>query len=53
MATPIFVIAAAIALAGLLIRETSGGTGLPPLLGWVGVAPSLAGLVWVTLLRRP
>ena len=34
----------------LLIRDTSGDTGLPPLLGWAGMLPSLAGLVAVALL---
>ncbi|MFI5490050.1 MULTISPECIES: hypothetical protein [Micromonospora] len=41
-----------IALFNLLVRDTSGDTGLPPLLGWVGVLPSLAGLVAVALLWR-
>lgn len=43
------------ALFNLLVRDTSGDTGLPPLLGAVGVLPCLAGLVAVTLLwrRRP
>jgi hypothetical protein len=38
----------------LLVTDTSGDTGLPPLLGWVGVLPCLAGLLAVLLLcRRP
>jgi hypothetical protein len=52
VATVVFVLAAGVALTDLLIKDTSGDTGLPPLLGWVGVAPSLAGLVAVTLLWR-
>lgn len=51
-ATTIFVLATGIALTDLLIRDTSGDTGLPPLLGWVGLLPCLAGLLAVTLLWR-
>jgi hypothetical protein len=54
VATAVFVLAAGIALTGLLIKDTSGEPGLPPLLGWLGVLPSLAGLVAVAeLWRRP
>jgi hypothetical protein len=54
IATAFFVLAAGIALTGLLIKDTSGEPGLPPLLGWLGVLPSLAGLVAVAQLwRRP
>ncbi|GAB3919233.1 hypothetical protein GCM10011575_29760 [Microlunatus endophyticus] len=43
-----------IGLFNLLIRDTSGDTGLPALIGWVGLVPSLAGLAVVILLwRRP
>lgn len=49
-ATVIFALGTAVALTGLLIRDTSGGTGLPLLLGLVGMLPCLAGLVAVTLL---
>jgi hypothetical protein len=49
-ATALFVLGTSIALTDLLIRDTSGDTGLPPLLGWVGMLPCLAGLVAVTLL---
>jgi hypothetical protein len=40
------------ATANVLIRDTSGDTGLPPLLGWAGVLPCLAGLVAITLLWK-
>jgi plastocyanin len=45
-----FALGTGIALTGLLIKDTSGDTGLPPLLGWVGILPYLAGLLAVTLL---
>ena len=55
VATAVFVLGTGIALIDLLAKDTSGETGLPPLLGWAGLAPCLAGLVAVTLLwtRRP
>ncbi|MFL5976304.1 MAG: hypothetical protein ACJ76G_14340 [Solirubrobacterales bacterium] len=37
-ATALFALGTSIALTDLLIRDTSGDTGLPPLLGWVGDA---------------
>jgi hypothetical protein len=37
----------------LLVKDTSGDTGLPPLLGWTGMAPCLAGLLALALLWRP
>ena len=43
----------AVALVDLLIKDTSGDTGLPPLLGWAGMLPCLAGLLAVTLLWSP
>jgi hypothetical protein len=49
-ATALFVLGTSIALTDLLIRDTSGDTGLPP--GWVGMLPCLAGLFAVTLLWR-
>ena len=53
-ATALFVLGTGIAVVNLLIKDTSGDTGLPPLLGWVGLLPCLAGLLAVTLLwRRP
>ena len=51
-ATAIFALGTGIALLDLLIKDTSGDTGLPPLLGWAGMLPCLAGLVAVTLLWR-
>jgi hypothetical protein len=47
-----FVVGTSIALFNLLVQDTSGDTGLPPLLGWVGLLPSLAGLAAVILLWR-
>jgi len=54
-ATAAFALGTGIALFDLLIKDTSGDTGLPPLLGWTGMLPCLAGLLAVTLLwkRRP
>ncbi|WP_237536899.1 hypothetical protein [Streptomyces sp. SID5785] len=53
-ATLLFGLGVTVGLAGLLTRDTSGMTGLPPALGWAGMAPCVAGLVAVVLLwRRP
>jgi hypothetical protein len=55
-ATLVFLLAAGLSLTDLLIRDTSGDTGLPPLLGWIGLLPCLPGLLAVILLwkdRRP
>lgn len=53
-ATVMFVLGASVGLTGLLTTDTSGETGLPPVLGWAGMAPCLAALLAVTLLwRRP
>lgn len=41
-----------IALFNLVVRDTSGDTGLPPLLGLTGLLPAVAGVVAVTLLWR-
>jgi hypothetical protein len=47
-------LATGIALFDLLVRDTSGDTGLPPLLGCVGLLPCLAGLLAVMRLwKRP
>jgi hypothetical protein len=51
-ATAMFALATSIALFDLLVKDTSGDIGLPPLLGWVGLLPSLAGLLAVTLLFK-
>ena len=51
-ATAMFALGTGIALFDLLVKDTSGDTGLPPLLGWAGMLPCLAGIVAVTLLWR-
>lgn len=55
VATALFAIGTSVALFDLLVRDTSGDTGLPPLLGWLGLLPCLAGIAALTLLwrRRP
>lgn len=50
LATAMLALGAAVGLFNLLVRDTSGDTGLPPMLGLVGLLPCLAGLVGVTLL---
>lgn len=50
--TTMFVVGTSVALTGLLVQDTSGDTGLAPLLGWIGLAPSLAGLTAVVMLWR-
>ncbi|GHF28744.1 hypothetical protein GCM10017786_73600 [Amycolatopsis deserti] len=49
-ATVLLVLGTGAGLAGLLTRDVSGETGLPPELGWAGMAPCLAGVVAVALL---
>lgn len=51
-ATAMFALGTGIALFDLLVKDTSGDTGLPPLLGWIGMLPCLAGLLAATLLWR-
>ena len=51
-ATTLFVLGTGIAMTDLLVKDTSGDTGLPPLLGWAGMLPCLAGLLAVVLLWR-
>ena len=51
-ATAIFALGTGIVLFDLLVKDTSGDTGLPPLLGGVGMLPCLAGLLAVMLLWR-
>lgn len=51
-AIAMFLVGTSIALTDLLIRDTSGDTGLPALLGWVGLLPSLPGALAITLLWR-
>ncbi len=49
-ATAMFALGTGIALFDLLVKDTSGDTGLPPLLGWTGMLPCLAALLAVALL---
>lgn len=51
-ATAMFALATSIALFDLLVKDTSGDTGLPPLLGGIGMLPCLAGLLAVASLWR-
>ena len=51
-ATGLFAVGTSIALFNLLIEDTSGDTGLPPLLGWAGLLPCLAGLLALVLMWR-
>ena len=51
-ATTMFALGTGIALLDLVIKDTSGDTGLPPLVGWAGMLPCLAGLIAVTLLWK-
>ena len=52
-ATAMFVLGTCVAVIDLLIKDNSGDIGLAPMLGWIGMLPSLAGLVAVGLLWRP
>lgn len=52
VATSLFVVGTSIALFNLTVKDTSGDTGLPPLLGWAGVLPCAAGLVAVAFLWK-
>ena len=52
VATALLALATGIALFDLLVRDTSGDTGLPLLLRWVGLLPCLAGLLALTLLFK-
>ncbi|MEU5642189.1 hypothetical protein [Streptomyces milbemycinicus] len=53
-ATLMFVLGTSVGQTGLLTKDTSGETGLPPALGWAAIAPCLAGLLAVaSLWRRP
>jgi hypothetical protein len=51
-ATALFVIGTSVALTLLLIKDTSGDTGLAPALGWLWLLPCVAGLVAVVLLWK-
>ncbi|MFB9926149.1 hypothetical protein ACFORO_13495 [Amycolatopsis halotolerans] len=50
-ASVLLVLGTSVGLAGLLTKDTSGATGLPPELGWAGTIPCLAGVLAVALLR--
>ncbi len=52
LATAALLLGLGIALTDLLLKDTSGATGLSPLLGFVGLLPCLPGLLAVTLLYR-
>lgn len=52
LAVALFLAGAAVALAAVMTRDTSGDVGLAPQLGLVGVLPSLAGAVAVVRLFR-
>ncbi|MEV6562983.1 hypothetical protein AB0M22_45200 [Nocardia sp. NPDC051756] len=52
VATATFALGTSVALAALLTEDTSGDTGLAPLLGWIGMLPCLAGLLAIVLLWR-
>lgn len=51
-ATAMFGVGTSVALFNLLVRDTSGDTGLPLLLGAVGLAPCIAGVFATVLLWR-
>jgi hypothetical protein len=54
VATVLFAAGLVTALTALLTRDTSGDVGLAPLLGGIGLLPSLAGVVAVVALwERP
>ena len=52
LATAIFLLASIVSVTNLLITDTSGDTGLPPLFGWLGMLPCVAGLAVVVMLWR-
>jgi hypothetical protein len=51
-ATALLALGTTVALTALLIRDTSGDTGLPALIGALGILPCGAGAVAVTMLWR-
>ena len=51
-ATTAFALGTSVALTALLTKDTSGDVGLAPVVGWIGMAPCLVGLVAVTMLWR-
>ncbi|RQN03073.1 hypothetical protein EHW97_11050 [Aeromicrobium camelliae] len=52
VAPAILALAASVALFNVFVEDTSGDTGLPPLLSWIGVGPCLPGLAACVLLWR-
>jgi predicted permease len=52
VATALFVVGTSVALTTLLVKDTSGDTGLAPLLGWIGMLPCVMGSAAVTVLWR-
>jgi hypothetical protein len=52
VATAMFVLGTGVAVTNLLIKDTSGDTGLAPMLGLIGMLPCVAGLVALALLWR-
>jgi hypothetical protein len=52
-ASAMFAVGTSVALSALLVKDTSGDTGLAPLLGSIGVLPCIAGVVAVAMLWRP
>jgi hypothetical protein len=52
VATGMFAIGTIIALFNLLVKDTSGDTGLPSLLGLIGILPCIAGLLVVIQLWK-
>jgi hypothetical protein len=49
-ATSLFLVGTGLSLTALLTKDSSGDVGLVPLLGWIGMLPSVAGLVAVVML---
>jgi hypothetical protein len=52
-ASAMFAVGTSVAPSALLVKDTSGDTGLAPLLGSIGVLPCIAGVVAVAMLWRP
>ncbi|WP_197285081.1 hypothetical protein [Sciscionella sediminilitoris] len=52
-AATLFVLGTITAVYLAVVKDTSGDTGVPPVIGWLGVLPCVAGLVAVVLLWLP
>lgn len=48
-----FVVGSSISAYALLVRDTSGDTGIPPFVGGIGMVPCVIGLLAVALMFRP